>query len=91
MFACPHCNQLTISRRVKINISTGGHYNCISCGKAVGVPKVRAAIAWMPLMLQVFADRILAEYTGYSALVSVPVCVVTIIILIMYYVPIVKR
>ena len=86
MFACPHCNQLTISRRVKINLSTGGNYNCIACGKAVGVPKVKAAIAWMPFILITFA-----EVNGYSALVSVPVCVVTIIMLIMYYVPIVKR
>ena len=88
MFACPHCNQLTISRKVKLNLATWIPYNCAACDRPLGVPLIKATIAWMPFILSMSTAQFL---DGFDAPVLVTLCGIATVVLLSYYVPIVKR
>lgn len=89
MTACPHCKQKTFGGLRKILISPGRVVRCSECDNRVGVKRVKAWLALLPLLLAVLFGRVfdsVAVQTGLNVFASL-----VGILLYIFWVPLERR
>lgn len=89
MTSCPHCKQASFGGLRKILMSPGRIKTCPNCEKDVGVNRVRAWIALLPLFLAVLFGRAL-EPVSLQVAANVSAALLGILLYI-YWVPLEKR
>ena len=89
MTACPHCQQNTFGGLRKILIGPGRIIACSNCENDVGVNRLKAWLALLPLLLAVIFGRALGS-TALQVAFNVAASFLGILLYI-YWVPLEKR